>query len=133
MASRPNALLLAGRGWKLSVVRTQRPERRSHLLNEELRLLPGGEVSALGKLVVVDQLRVRPLCPTPRGLVDLVGEGADGDRDFDAPHVEEACSVRDLRGVPVEARRGDRGVCQPIERDIVEDVVPRQALGLTGK
>ena len=31
--------------------------------------------------------------------------------------------------LPVQARRGDRRVRQPVERDVVEDVVSRQALG----
>ena len=32
---------------------------------------------------------------------------------------------------PVEARRGDRRVRQPIERDVVEDIVPGQPLRLS--
>ena len=93
------------------------------------RLLPGGEVAALGKPVVVDELRIGLLGPALRRLVDLVGEGADGDRDLDAPRIEEAAR-REMRIVPIEPRRGDRGVGQPVQRDVVEDVVPRQALRL---
>jgi hypothetical protein len=83
-------------------------------------------VAALVELVVMDELGIRPLCPAPRGRVDLVGEGAHGDRDLDALDVEEGRAC----GVPVEARRGDRRVRQPVERDVVEDVVARQALRL---
>ena len=32
--------------------------------------------------------------------------------------------------LPVETSRGDRRVRQPVERDVVEDVVAREALGL---
>ena len=84
-------------------------------------------MAALGEPVVVDELGIRLLRPALRRLVDLVGEGAHGDRDLDAPRIEEAAR-RKMRVVPVEARRGDRGVRQPVERDVVEDVVPRQAL-----
>ena len=108
----------------------QRLERGPQLRREELRLLPGGEMSALRKLVVVDELGIGLLGPALRRLVDLVREGADGDRDLDAPDVEEAARG-DLRVVPVEARRGDRRVRQPVERDVVEDVVRRQALLLS--
>src|SRR5829696_7711656 len=43
----------------------QRREARAHLPHEELRLLPGGEVCAFVELVVVDQLGIRLLRPTP--------------------------------------------------------------------
>src|SRR3954453_5326606 len=108
----------------------QRPERGSKLRNEKLRLLPSREVCAFVELVVMDQLGIRPLRPTPWGRVDLVGKDTHGDRDFDAPHVEKA--PRQIRrGVPVELRRRDRAVRHPIERDIVEDVVPRQPFRLS--
>ena len=64
---------------------------------EELRLLPGREVAAFVELVVVDQLRIRLLRPAPRRRIDLVGKGAHGDRDLDAPDVEEACPSRSAR------------------------------------
>ena len=78
----------------------------------------------------MDELGIRLLSPALRRLVDLVGESAHGDRDLDAPHVEEAAGRKIMPGVPVEARRGDRGVRQPVERDVVEDVVPRQPFRL---
>ena len=84
-------------------------------------------MTALVELVVMDEFGIRPLCPAARGRIDFVGEGAHGDRDRDAPDVEEASSRRNLRGVPVEARRGDRGVRQPIERDVVERRRPGSA------
>ena len=37
------------------------------------RLLPGGEVSAPGTLVVVDEPGMRALSPAPRRLVEIIG------------------------------------------------------------
>src|SRR5690349_1520022 len=68
----------------------ERPERRAQLGHEERRLLPRREVAALRERVVVNELRIRALRPAARRRVDLVGEGAHGDRDLDAPRVEEA-------------------------------------------
>src|SRR4051812_31767762 len=81
----------------------QRLEPGAHLADEELRLLPGREMCAFIELVVVDQLGIRLLCPTPWGRVDLFRESAHGDRDFDAPHIEEAAGWKIMPGVPVEA------------------------------
>src|SRR3954471_14962279 len=49
-----------------------------------MRLLPGREVPAPVVLLVGDKVGVRLLGPAPRDPVDLVGEGADADRDLDA-------------------------------------------------
>ena len=46
---------------------TQRPERGSHLVGEELRLLPGGEVAAPVDLVEVGEVGVDRLDPAARG------------------------------------------------------------------
>ena len=74
------------------------------------------------ELVVVDEVAgIRALGPAPRGLVELVGEDADGKRDGDVLGVEEVRLV-----LPVEAGRGNPGVRQPVQRDVVEDVVSRQ-------
>src|SRR5262245_32475660 len=59
----------------------QRPERAAHLGTEKLWLFPGGEMSAFGELVEVNQLGIRFLRPTARSRVDLVGKDAHGDRD----------------------------------------------------
>src|SRR5207248_4857085 len=104
---------------------TQRFERSAHLVHKRLRLLPRGKVRALWDAVVVDELGIRLLSPALRRLVDLFGESAHGDRDLDAPHIEEAARRKVMLRVPVEACRRDRGVRQPVEREVVEDVVPR--------
>ena len=82
---------------------------------------PGREVAALVELVVMDELGIRPLCPAPRGLILLARKDAHGHRDGDALGVEEAALV-----LPIETRRRDPRVRQPIERDVVEDLVTRQ-------
>ena len=84
-------------------------------------------MTAFIKLVVMDQLGIRPLRPAPRRRIDLVGKDAHGDWDLDASDIEEASARRYLRGVPVEPSRRDRGVCQPVERDVLQDVVRRKA------
>ena len=103
-----------------SVVRpsAQRVEARAKLVREGLRLLPGGEMAALGQPVVVDQLGIGLLGPALRRGVDLVRKGADRRRQRDALGREEG-----ELALPVEPRRRDRRVGQPVERDVVEDVV----------
>jgi hypothetical protein len=59
-------------------------------------------VSASVELVVMDEVvGIRALCPTPRGLVELVGKDAYGKRDGDVLGVEEARLV-----LPIETSRG---------------------------
>src|SRR5215213_9618094 len=99
----------------------QRPEARANLVCEEVRLFPRREVPAPGDLVVVDEVRVGPLRPTPRGLILLAGKDAHGRRDGDTFGIEETALV-----FPIETRRRDPRVRQPIERDVVEDLVARQ-------
>ncbi len=77
---------------------------------------------ALAEPVVVDELRIGLFRPALRRLVDLVRERADGDGYLDAARIEEAAG-REMRIVPIEPRRRDRRVGQPVERDIVEDIV----------
>ena len=50
----------------------KRPERLSKIVGDGLWLLPGGEVPALGVLVVAEELGICPLRPTSRCGVDLV-------------------------------------------------------------
>src|SRR5215471_11006779 len=86
----------------LALRSAQCAERRADLFGEELRLFPGGEVAALGDLVVVDEVGVGPFGPGARRLVLLVREDARGHRDGDALGVEEAELV-----FPVQTRRRD--------------------------
>jgi hypothetical protein len=100
----------------------QRSERGAKLFAEDPRLLPSREVAASVDPVVVDEVvRVRALGPAPRSLVELVGEHGDGERDRDVLGVEEVRLV-----LPIQASRGDAGVGQPVERDVVEEIVARE-------
>jgi len=61
----------------------QRLERRSDFLREDFGLFPCRKMPALLEAVVIDELWVRLLCPTPRGLNDLVRKGTHRDGDGD--------------------------------------------------
>src|SRR5256886_12585263 len=112
--------------WHLNT--PERLETGAELCHERLRLLPRREVCALGKAGVPEQVGIRALGPTLRGLIDLVRICHDGYWKLNAPGVEEAALAPQLPCAPIETRRGDRGVRQPVEGDVVEDVVARQAL-----
>ena len=73
-------------------------EARAKLFGKELRLFPCGEVPALRDLVVIHELRIRPLCPIPRRLVQFIREDAHGSWDFDALGTEKGELI-----LPIEA------------------------------
>ena len=81
-------------------------------------------MTAFGEPVVMNEPGVRPSVQLSRGRVDLVGKGAYGDGNGDPFRGEK----RQL-AFPIEPRRRNRRVRQPVERDVVEDVVSRKALG----
>ena len=87
-----------------------------------MRLFPSRKVPAFVELVVVDEIGIRLLCPTPRGLIELIREGAHGNRHGDVLDGGPAALV-----LPVQAPRRDARVRQPEQGDVVEDVVTRQA------
>src|SRR5215211_548267 len=96
-------------------------EGRAQLAHEEQRLLPRREVPASFDLVEVDQLGIRELGPATWGLILLARKDAHGHRDGDALGVEKAALV-----FPIEARRRYARIRQPVERDVIEDLVTRQ-------
>ena len=102
----------------------KRSECRAKLGNENFRLLPSGEVSALLDTVVIHELGISFLRPAERSFVELIREHAYGNRDFDAPDAEEGELV-----FPVETSSRNSRVGQPIESHVVEDIVSRQAAG----
>ena len=108
----------------LSPLSAHRLECGPQFIDENPGLLPRGEMAALGDAVVMDQLRVGPLRPAARRLILLAREDGHRDRDLDALGVEEAALI-----LPVEPRRGHARVGQPVERDVVEDLVARQFAG----
>src|SRR5260221_4737090 len=83
-------------------------------------------MTAFVELVVVYEFGKRPLCPTARGLVELIWKGAYGDRDGDVLDVEKRQLV-----FPVETSRRDRGVCQPVERDVFGNSVSNEAFSFS--
>src|ERR1700675_1637867 len=76
----------------------------------------------------MDEFGICFLYPAPRSGVDLIGINADGNRDGDVLRGEKGKLV-----FPIQTSRRDRRVRQPIEGDVVENVILRKALGLAGK
>jgi hypothetical protein len=60
---------------------TKRFEGGAKFLTEEFRLFPGREVTAFVELVLVNQVGICPLGPTPRSLVQFVWEDTYGSRN----------------------------------------------------
>jgi hypothetical protein len=75
-------------------------------------------MSALVDLVVIDEVVICTLCPAPRRLVGLTGKDARGSRDGHVGGVVKAELI-----FLVEAGRRNRRAGQPVERDVVEDIV----------
>jgi hypothetical protein len=72
----------------------------------------------------MDELGIRAFRPTPWRFILLARKNAHGHRNGDALGIEKTTLV-----FPIETRcRGPR-VCQPIERDVVEDLITRQFAG----
>src|SRR3979409_2065974 len=76
----------------------------------------------------MDEFGIRFLYPAPRSGVDLIGINADRNRDRDVLGSEKGKLV-----FPIQTSRRDRRVRQPVECDVVEDVVSRKALRLSVK
>src|SRR4029077_3235038 len=76
------------------------------------------------------QFGKRPLRPAPWGGIQFVRKDANGNRDGDAFGVEIPKFAPVL---PIETGARERRVRQPGDRDVVEDVVAREALGLSLK
>ena len=74
--------------------------------------------------VVIDEIGIGSLGPTSRGFILLAGEDCYGHRDLDTFGVEKAALV-----FPIETRRSNPRVRQPIKRDVVENLVTRKFAG----
>src|SRR5215211_1298663 len=105
---------------------TQRPERRSHFRAKNERLFPGSEVSALLELVVMNELWKRPLCPRSRSRIDFVWEHAHRHWNRNILHIEKRQLV-----FPIKTSRRDCRVRQPVQCDVVEDVISRETFGFS--
>src|SRR5262249_9662573 len=99
----------SARKLRLTIMALLSPERlegRAELGSEELRLLPGREMSAPVDLVAVYQVAIGALGPALRRPVDVPGKDRDGDRQRDLPALLRGRARRALSAVlPVEARR----------------------------
>src|SRR3954462_6154313 len=99
----------------------QRSESGSQLLTEDLRLFPRREVPALRQLVVMDELGIGPLRPTPRSLVDLLRKDTYGSRNGDAEVIEEGALV-----FRIERAAEPAVVLKQGEGNFAEMVAPRE-------
>jgi hypothetical protein len=82
-------------------------------------------VAALVSLVEVDEVGGRLLDPAARGPEALAGERgeSDGERDVRRGLAGRKCFSLSLSELPVLPGWRSRGARQPIERDVVDDVV----------
>src|SRR5215207_6203069 len=78
-------------------------------------------MTAAVDVVEVDELGIGRLGPATRGLILLAGKDAHGHRSGDSLGVEKATPI-----FPIESRRRDPRVRQPIKRDVVEYLLTRQ-------
>ena len=87
-------------------------------------------MATLLHLVVMDQVWKDTLRPAPRNRIDFVRERTHGHGNRDAFGIK----VPELAPrLPIETSARHRRVRQPCDRDVVEDVVAREALGLSLK
>src|SRR5687768_1065953 len=103
----------------------QRAEGSPHLGREELRLLPGGEVATPLDLVEVREPRIYRFDPAPRSSPDLAGKRreADGNGDRRRRRTRCTCCRKNLAKLPVPPRGRCAGARQPVQRDVVDDVL----------
>src|ERR1700726_2790492 len=76
----------------------------------------------------MNEFRIGFLRPAPRRRIELIGEDAHGDREGDAFRREKG-----KLALPIQTSRRDRRVRQPVERDVVDDVLARKALNFSVK
>src|ERR1700679_3664526 len=87
-------------------------------------------MAAFWEPVVMNEFGVRLFCPAPRGWIEFVREDAHGNRDGDAFGIEKPEFAPIL---PIETGARKCRVRQPGDRDVVEDVVAREAFGFALK
>src|SRR5215469_7907356 len=102
----------------------KRPERGPDLGSEQLGLFPGGEVAAPVGLVEIGEGGVRQLDPAARCSEDLAGERGEADRELDLRRSLPRRQSLGSSALPVRSGRRGPGARQPVQRDVVEDVVP---------
>src|SRR5258707_4837796 len=98
----------------------KRGECGAQFLDEYGGLLKGGEMSAVGGFVPIEESRIDPLAPQSRRSKQFAGENAHGDRQ-----IEPLRRQIGRETLIVEARGGRGRVGEPIKRDVVENLVAR--------
>src|SRR5438105_13382882 len=83
-------------------------------------------MAALRQAIVVDELGISLFSPTLRCRVNLVGKNAHGGWYLNALW----CKEWEL-AFPIQSSRGDGRICQPVQGDVVENVLPSEPLRLT--
>ena len=78
------------------------------------------------KFVVMNQLWKSSLRPTARALIKLIGESTHSHRNGHALWREKRELV-----FPVQTSRRNRGARQPIERDVIKDIIARESFSLS--
>src|SRR5215211_5580988 len=104
----------------------KRPEGRPDFLGEQLGLLPGGEVAAPVDLVEVGDSGENHLDPAARGSPELAGKRREADRNRDRRRSLAGRTGCGLGPSTLPEPPGGRGAGarQPVQRDVVDDVVP---------
>jgi hypothetical protein len=78
----------------------------------------------------MNEFGIRPLRPAPWRRIELVREDAHRNRYGDAFGIEISEFAPNL---PIETGARKRRIRQPSDRDVVEDVISREALGFSLK
>src|SRR3954452_22357151 len=109
---------------------SQRLECGPDLRCEKLRLFPGSEVAALVDLVEVSDVRVARLDPAARRPPDLSWKRREAERDLRRRQWlrTRGRRVRPVR-LPIRSSCRGTGAGEPVQRDVVEDVIACQVAG----
>src|SRR5258705_5873985 len=107
-----------------SLLLPERSEGGAQLGGEKLRLFPRGEVSAFVDFMKIDQVFIGAACPRLRGAIDVLWKYSDGHWQRDLGSLPSGR----LRGVasdvlPIQAARRGGAVGEPVQREVVEDLV----------
>src|SRR2546426_1093698 len=108
----------------LSLLLTKRSEGGAQLGGEKLRLFPRGEVSAFVDFMKIDQVLIGAAGPRLRGTIYVLWKYSDGHRQRDLGGLPR-CGLRGIASdvLPIQAPRRGRGVGEPVQREVVEDLV----------
>src|SRR5258705_806982 len=107
-----------------SLLLPERSEGGAQLGGEKLRLFPRGEVSAFVDFMKIDQVFIGAACPRLRGAIDVLWKYSNGYRQRDLgrlPHGGLRRAGSDV--LPIQAARRGGAVGEPVQGEVVEDLV----------